>query len=118
MRDPDPFDFVTGDAQLERDSLGVIGLDGRACVVYVGDTEYDIVEAHAAGAWAIGYSGGYRTRSDLEGAGADAVIDRLDAIPGLVPGLDGRAWTAAGSRQPTDDSVPFTPPGASSRISV
>ncbi len=46
-----------------------------APVVYVGDTEYDMREAIAAGAVPVGYGGGYRPAEALLGAGAIAVID-------------------------------------------
>jgi len=56
-------------------------------VVYVGDTEYDIIEARAAGVWAIGYAAGYRPYTALVTAGADHVIERLDVLPALLAAL-------------------------------
>ncbi len=43
-------------------------------LIYVGDSEYDMVEAIAAGALPIGYAGGYRPAEALLAAGAIAVI--------------------------------------------
>jgi len=44
--------------------------------VMLGDTAFDIGMALAAGSRAIGVSWGYHTRSDLEQAGAHAIIDQ------------------------------------------
>lgn len=82
-------DFVVGDAEPKRSALGSIWPDHPAQVVYLGDTEYDIIEARAAGVWAIGYGAGYRPSTALAAAGADFVIERLDALPALVRRLDG-----------------------------
>jgi phosphoglycolate phosphatase len=82
-------DFVVGDAEPKQAALRAIRPDRPAQVIYVGDTEYDIIEARAAGVWAIGYGGGYRPSSALAAAGADHVIERLDVLPALVPRLDG-----------------------------
>jgi phosphoglycolate phosphatase-like HAD superfamily hydrolase len=46
-----------------------------APVVYIGDTEYDMREAIAAGAIPVGYGGGYRPAEAVLQAGAIAVID-------------------------------------------
>jgi phosphoglycolate phosphatase len=84
-------DFVVGDAEPKRAALRAIRPNRPAKVMYVGDTEYDIIEARAAGIWAIGYGGGYRPSSALAAAGADHVIERLDVLPALVGRLDGFA---------------------------
>lgn len=84
-------DFVVGDAEPKRAALQAIRPDRPAQVIYVGDTEYDVIEARAAGVWAIGYGGGYRPSSALAAAGADHVIERLDVLPELVRQLDGFA---------------------------
>ena len=81
-------DFVVGDAEPKRAALRAIRPDQPAQVVYVGDTEYDIIEARAAGVWAIGYAAGYRPSTALIAAGADHVIKRLDVLPALVRRLD------------------------------
>lgn len=87
----DLLDFVVGDAEPKRAALRSIRPDRPARVLYVGDTEYDIAEARAASVRAIGYGGGYRPSSALAAAGADHVIERLDALPELVRRLDGFA---------------------------
>lgn len=80
------FDFVRGSAESKRHALGeVIARYGRP-VVYVGDTEYDIVEAKAAGAVAVGFSGGYRSRALLSVAEPDHLVDALGDV-GLIVGL-------------------------------
>jgi len=84
-------DFVVGDAEPKQAALEAIRPDRPEQVIYVGDTEYDIIEARAAGVWAIGYGGGYRPSSALAAAGADHVIERLDVLPELVRRLDGFA---------------------------
>lgn len=81
------FDFVVGDAEPKRAALRAIRPDQPAQVVYVGDTEYDIIEARAAGVWAIGYAAGYRPYTALVTAGADHVIERLDVLPALLAAL-------------------------------
>jgi phosphoglycolate phosphatase len=52
---------------------------GRS-LVYVGDSEYDMTEATAAGAVPVGYAGGYRPVEALLGAGAIAVVSDLRAL--------------------------------------
>jgi phosphoglycolate phosphatase len=47
----------------------------------VGDTPTDVQTAHAAGAVAIGVTWGFRTRADLEAAGADRIVDHPDQLP-------------------------------------
>ena len=84
-------DFTVGGAEPKRVALSAIRGDDVGRVIYVGDTEYDMVEARAAGAWAVGYGGGYRPSRVLHGAGAHYVIDRLELLPDLVRQLDGRA---------------------------
>ena len=49
-------------------------------LVYVGDTEYDMTEAIAAGAVPVGYAGGYRPIEALLAAGATAVVTDLRAL--------------------------------------
>lgn len=49
-------------------------------MLYIGDTEYDMAAAHAAGAIPIGYGRGYRPRSALIQTEAFAVIDDYDVL--------------------------------------
>ncbi len=90
-------DFVVGDAEPKRAALRSLKPDQPGQVAYVGDTEYDIIEARAAGVWAIGYGGGYRPGAALAAAGADHVIDRLDLLPALVRRLDGSVPSRSGA---------------------
>jgi phosphoglycolate phosphatase len=46
----------------------------------VGDTPTDVATAHAAGCYAVGATWGFRTRADLEAAGADWIIDRPEEL--------------------------------------
>ncbi len=47
----------------------------------VGDTPTDIETARAGGAVAIGVTWGFRTRADLEAAGAQRIVDRPEELP-------------------------------------
>ena len=49
--------------------------------VYVGDTLPDIAAAHTAGAVAVGVATGPVTRSELEAAGAEVVLESLTEFP-------------------------------------
>ena len=49
-------------------------------LIYVGDSEYDMTEAIAAGAIPVGYAGGYRPAEALLAAGAIAVVNDLRAL--------------------------------------
>ncbi len=62
-------------------------------VAFVGDTEYDVAEAQAAGAISVGFSGGYRPRKALIAAGADRVIGELDELIPTLFLIDGRAFS-------------------------
>jgi phosphoglycolate phosphatase len=64
-----------------RSSMRVLGAD-RA--VYVGDTEYDMIEAEAAGAAPIAVSGGYRPDDALVLAGARLVCKGLAELRDLL----------------------------------
>ncbi len=89
-------DFVIGDADPKRAAIRAIARRPIQ-VLYVGDTEYDIIEARAAGVWAVGYGAGYRPSAALAAAGADYVIERLDALPELIRELDGSAPKRTGA---------------------
>jgi len=71
------------------------GVEARSTVM-VGDATYDILAAKAAGVGAIGVTWGFQTREDLEGAGADIVLDRAeDVVPAILRLLDEREGAAA-----------------------
>ncbi|MEU0938030.1 HAD hydrolase-like protein [Embleya sp. NPDC005971] len=59
----------------------------RPRAYYVGDTEYDIHCARAAGYLAIAVTGGYRPAHALAAVRPDAVVDHLDQLPGVVTAL-------------------------------
>lgn len=69
--------FVIGDADPKSDPLRVLVGEAAGNVLYVGDTEYDMAEAIAAGAVPVGFAGGYRPAAALLAAGALAVVDDL-----------------------------------------
>ncbi len=86
--------FVVGAADPKGETLRGLMQDLPGDLVYVGDTEYDMSEARSAGAWAIGYGGGYRPAAALAAAQAVHVIDRLSELPGLLTWLRGRPAAA------------------------
>lgn len=62
---------------------------GARRAVMVGDTTFDIAMAQAAGVPAVGVSWGYHAPDDLRAAGAAAVIDRIDTLPGTIEAVWG-----------------------------
>jgi phosphoglycolate phosphatase len=54
--------------------------------VYVGDTLPDVAAARAAGALAVAVASGPVCASDLEAAGADVVLETLEAFPAWLAG--------------------------------
>lgn len=55
----------------------------RERILYVGDSGVDIETAHRAGIKAVGVTWGFRSRSELEAAGADRIVDRAEEILSL-----------------------------------
>ena len=55
----------------------------------IGETTFDIEMAVAAGTMAIGVSWGYHPEEHLHSAGAHAVIDDFNALPGKLQSLGG-----------------------------
>jgi phosphoglycolate phosphatase len=55
--------------------------------VVVGDTTFDVLMAKAAGARAIGVTGGYHAAESLSAAGADTLAASMSDLPGLVRSL-------------------------------
>lgn len=92
--------FIEGGADPKRDAFARLAATRPRAFVYVGDTEYDMHEARAAGVRAIGYAGGYRPAVALAAAGADRIIARLSELPGVLETLRSDAVTAGsdGSR--------------------
>jgi pyrophosphatase PpaX len=60
--------------------LGVSAADG----VFVGDSPHDVESGRAAGVATVGVTWGAFTREELDRAGADVVIDRVEDLPGVV----------------------------------
>ena len=57
---------------------------GHSETIMIGDTTYDIEMAVAAGVGAIGVTWGYHHRQELVEAGAHAIIDGYEALPGAL----------------------------------
>lgn len=53
-------------------------------IIYVGDTSIDMKTAITAGMFAVGVLWGFRSRAELESAGARVLIKRPQDIPGLL----------------------------------
>lgn len=67
-------EFVVGEAHPKSDVLKPYVSRSRGKVVYLGDTEYDMVAGLEAGAIPVGFAGGYRPADALVEAGAVAVF--------------------------------------------
>ena len=70
--------------------LAMTGAEARGAVV-VGDTEYDMAMARAAGARAIGVGWGYHDRARLARGGAELILSDFDALDGAVSEMLGAA---------------------------
>ena len=57
--------------------------------VMVGDRSHDMIGAHANGLRAVGVLWGYGSRSELEAAGADALVNTAGDLPGALVGAAG-----------------------------
>lgn len=62
------------------------GLDGAACTM-IGDREHDVHAAHANGVRAVGVLWGYGSRDELSQAGAEAIVDTPEELPGALAAL-------------------------------
>lgn len=93
-------DFMVGDAAPKRAAFVTLAGSRPGDFVYVGDTEYDMQEAHAAGVRAVGYAGGYRPAAALAATGADRVIERLSQLPAVLDEIrsDALVVRSGGSR--------------------
>jgi len=74
--------FLIGDAEPKSAPLWQLVRTASGPVLYVGDTEYDILEALAAGATPVGFASGYRPPAALLAAGGLAVVDDLALLLG------------------------------------
>ncbi len=74
-RKPDPFHL--------REFAGRMGVEpGAICLI--GDTPTDVEAARRAGARSVGVTWGFRTRAELEEAGAELIVDRPEELVRLV----------------------------------
>lgn len=76
--------FVTGGVRRKREELRRLVESGSGVVLYVGDTEYDIEEALAAGATPVGVTWGYRPAEALVAAGATVVLQEWEELATLA----------------------------------
>lgn len=65
-------------------ALKAANVENRQEAVMVGDREYDIAGAKKEGLCSIGVLYGYGSRQELEAAGADHVVERLEEIVQIV----------------------------------
>lgn len=72
--------FLSGSVEVKSARLRELVAESAVPVLYVGDTEYDMTEALAAGAVPIGYAGGYRPPEVLVAAGAIAVVGAMGQL--------------------------------------
>ena len=63
-----------------------LGVSPEACAM-VGDSPQDILAAKAAGCLAVGVTWGFRSRAQLEEAGADVIVDAAEELLNLAGGL-------------------------------
>ncbi|MCD7943561.1 MAG: HAD-IA family hydrolase [Clostridia bacterium] len=79
---PDTFDFVLGQGKYKAkpspeapnavaDALGTAASD----LIFVGDSDVDVMTAHGVGARCVGVTWGYRPASVIKNAGADFIVD-------------------------------------------
>jgi len=64
-------------------ALALLGRSPRDAM-FVGDSPHDVESGRAAGVYTVGVSWGAFTRKEMERAGADVVIDRVEELSGLV----------------------------------
>jgi pyrophosphatase PpaX len=64
-------------------ALALLGVE-RADALFVGDSPHDVQSGRAAGVATVGVTWGAFGRHELEEAGADVVIDRIEELPALL----------------------------------
>lgn len=94
-----PFAYAWGQQQdiarkpapdaLER-LLSLCGVD-RSEALYVGDSDVDVVFAHAAGVRCCGVSWGFRGAGELRDAGADTIVHTAEELYHAIRGQDEQA---------------------------
>jgi len=64
-------------------ALALLGAEpGNA--LFVGDSPHDVQSGRAAGVFTVGVTWGAFARSEMEASGADAVIDRIEELSGVL----------------------------------
>ena len=82
------FDDVHTGVSLKQTAISrYVNGTAAGAVWYVGDTEFDMVQARAAGSVAIGYTAGYDGADALNDGGAHHLIDRLQDLLALIARL-------------------------------
>ena len=64
-------------------AMARLGVSPDECAM-VGDSPQDILAAKAAGCLAVGVTWGFRSRAQLEEAGADAIVDTAEALGAMM----------------------------------
>jgi phosphoglycolate phosphatase len=94
---------LTGTAgKAETIAEAIAGLDGAEPVAHVGDRRHDVEGAQTHGLFAVGVLWGIGSREELEGAGADALVESPDQ---LVPLLDEVASARRASRPSSTETT-------------
>lgn len=70
--------------------LAATGVEARHAVV-VGDTEYDMAMARAAGVWAVGVDWGYHSSDRIRRGGAEHIVTDFSALDGVLVEIWGQA---------------------------
>ena len=73
-------------AELKASWMRSLAVPGRSALV--GDSEIDMEAARRAGLRAVGVSFGIRGAAELRSLGADAVVDRLGDLAGVLGACD------------------------------
>lgn len=69
-------------------ALALLGVR-PAEALFIGDSTHDVEAGRAAGVFTVAVTWGAFTRSEMEGAGADAVIHDITELPGVVERVRG-----------------------------
>ena len=71
------------DPQVDNEIMAAAGVTPDECI-HVGDSGVDMQTAHAAGVRSVGVTWGFRSRDELVGNGAGAIIDRPTQLIELI----------------------------------
>ena len=71
------------DPQVDNEIMAAAGVTPDECI-HVGDSGVDMQTAHAAGVRSVGVTWGFRSRDELVGNGAGAIIDRPSQLIELI----------------------------------